>query len=137
MKKAMITIEVLVAMLILFLVIATSFSNISFFNILNEKKKTYEDTYMNVLSIKDKLSLTLCTTTMRQEGTFNNISYIATCDKEKELRTFTMGMELDDPSGNVGRYLIKLYTITLELQEEKSNKAYSYLLTRSEKINDE
>lgn len=131
----MITIEVLVAMLILFLVIATSFTNIKFYNIMNEKKLTYEDTYMDVLSLKDKLSETLCQSALKKEGTFNGIHYVASCQKEKELKTFEMGIEPDDPSGNIGNYLIKLYRVTLVLDTKKFDKTYNYYITKAEQLN--
>lgn len=134
MKKAMITIEVLVAMLILFLVITTSFSNIKFYNIMNDKKRAYEDTYMNVLSIKDKISSTICKTMLKEEGNFNDVHFIATCQKLKELRTFRLGMELGDPSGNIGNYLMKLYEVTLVLNGEKYEKVYTYSVTQAEQL---
>ena len=135
MKKAMITIEVLVSLLILFLVIATSFSNIKFFNIMIEKKTNYEDEYMAVLSIRDKLSSTICKTVMKQEGDLNNFHYKATCEKIKELKTFSKGFEDGDKSGNIGNYIIRLYQVTLELQNNTYEKQHSYYITRSEKLN--
>ena len=65
MKKAMITIEVLVSMLILFLIISTSFESMKFFNILTQKKENYEDQYIAVLSVKDKISNTICKTSLK------------------------------------------------------------------------
>ena len=53
MKNAIITIEVLVALLILFLVIASSTNTIKFFQIIENKKVTIEDEYMIVLNIKE------------------------------------------------------------------------------------
>ena len=102
---------------------------------MNEKKRTYEDTYMDVLSLKDKLSATLCESTLEEEGTFNNIHYIASCQKEEELKTFNLGMELGDPSGNIGNYLIKLYRVSLVLDTKKSEKTYNYYVTKAEQLN--
>ncbi len=130
----MITIEVLVSMLILFLVIATSFENIKFFNMLNEKKLSYEEQYITVLSLKDKLSLTVCKTSQREEGEFNGFTYIATCEKKKELRSFEKGFDIDDPSGNIGNYLIKLYEVNLQLKQGRINKIYHYIIIRSDKL---
>jgi len=101
---------------------------------MNEKKRTYEDAYMDVLSLKDKLSATLCKSTLKEEGTFNDIHYIASCQKEKELRTFKLGMELNDPSGNIGNYLIKLYTVNLIIGTKKSEKTYNYYVTKAEQL---
>ena len=134
MKKAMITIEVLISMLILFLVLATYFSNIKFFNLMIEKKVNYEDEYITVLSLKDKLSSTICKTSLKEEDDFNGFHYIASCEKVKELRTFVKGFEEDDLSGNIGNYLLKLYKVNLGLQKGKFSKQNSYYITISEKI---
>jgi len=125
----MITIEVLVSMLILFLVIATSFSNIKFFNILNEKKESYEEQYVTVLSLKDKLSSTICKTSLNQEGSYNGFSYNVTCTKEKELRTYVVDRENYTESGNYGNRLMQLYKVELELFKEKYTRKYSYYKT--------
>ncbi len=135
MKKAMITIEVLVSMLILFLVVATSFSNIKFFNIINEKKDGYEEHYMNVLSLKDKLSSTICQTLQKQEGEFNGYSFLATCEKVQELRTYMKAIEDDEVSGNVGFHMMKLYKVTLNLKKENFSKEQSYYMTVAQKLN--
>ena len=134
MKKAMITIEVLISMVILFLVVATSFSNIKFFNMLNDKKSIYEEEYINILSIKDKLSSSICKTTQISEGLFNNYKYIATCTKVRELRTYIKDSEDDALSGNKGNYLIKLYNIELNIKHENISKRHSYNLTVNKKL---
>jgi len=134
MKKAMITIEVLVSMLILFLVIATSFENIKFFNIMSDKKISYEDEYMSVLSLKDKLSNTICKTSLKETGVFNTYDYSATCENIKELRTFKKAFELNDPSGNIGRYLMKLYKVNLDLTKGNFTKTFSYYVTVGQKL---
>ncbi len=134
MKKAMITIEVLVSLLILFLVIATSVTSIKFFNIQVKKKNSYENSYINILSIKDKISQTVCKNSLQSSGEFNTFHYIARCEKIKELKTFRKGFELNEASGNVGNYLIKLYKVTLELEKESYHKQHSYLIMLHEKL---
>jgi len=136
-KHAMITIEVLVSMLILFLVIATSFENIKFFTIMTDKKAEYEENYMNVLSLKDKLSSTICKTHQSQSGEFNAYKYEARCEKVKELRSFSKGFEIGDPSGNFGNYNMKLYKVTLLLKQDNREKLFQYYLTIGEKITDD
>ena len=89
---------------------------------------------MNVLSIKDKISSTICKTTLKEEGTFNEVHFIATCQKEKELKTFKLGMELGDPSGNIGNFLIKLYEVTLVIESKKDEKIYNYHVTQAEQL---
>jgi len=137
MKKAMITIEVLVSMLILFLVISTSFSSIKFFNIMSIKKQDYENEYMLVLSLRDKLSQTICKTSLYEDGKFNGYSYTASCDKVKELRTFVSGDEETSISGNIGKYSIQLYKVNLVLSKKNYFKKNNYYVTRSIKVNED
>lgn len=134
MKKAMITIEVLVAMLILFLVISTSFTSIKFFNMQIEKRATYEDKYINFLTLKDKLSKQICKNSMISNGTFNGLSYRVRCEKVKELKTFRKGFELGEVSGNLGNYLITLHKVTLDIEKNNVIQSQSYFLTRGKKI---
>ena len=136
-KNAMITIEVLVSMLILFLVIATSFENIKFFTILNDKKTYYEDNYINVLSLKDKLSTTICKTQESQSGEFNGYEFQAQCEKLKELRTYTKGFDIGDPSGNIGNYMMTLYKIKLLIKKENIEKKFTYYTTIGKRLIDE
>lgn len=130
----MITIEVLISMLILFLVIATSFSNIKFFNIINHKKQTYEELYITVQSLKDKLSSNICQTSLAEEGEFNGFTYVATCTKIQELKTYITATEDDEISGNYGNTLMQLYKITLTLRDDAFEKEYNYYKTISRKL---
>ncbi len=134
MKKAMITIEVLVSLLILFLVIATSFSNIKFFNIMIEKKVTYEDEYITVLSLRDKLSSSICQTSFKEENDFNGFHYIASCEKVKELKSFIKGSEDSDISGNIGTSLISLYRINLKINKNNYEKTHTYLFVQTKRL---
>lgn len=135
MKKAMITIEVLISLLILFLVISTSVTNIKFFNLMIDKKTSYEEEYIAVLSLKDRLSGRLCESTLEERDTINGFEYTATCEKIKESRSFKKGFELGEPSGNFGNHLIKLYKIDIELQKGSFKSNHNYLVTLSEKLN--
>lgn len=134
MKKAMITIEVLISMLILFLVIATSFSSIKFFNIQIDKRQLYEEKYINILSLKDKLSSTICKTSFSQEGILNGYEYSANCTKIKELRTYKKAFEDDEVAGNFGNFMIKLYRVNVTLKKGNRSQNENYLITRSEKL---
>ncbi len=133
MKQAMITIEVLGSMLILFLVIATSFENIKFFNIMHEKKLTYEENYIAVLSLKEKLASTICKQNSFKEGEFNSYTYTATCTKKKELRSYFDATEDDEVSGNTGGDLLSLYEVQLKLTKNSREKEYIYHILTDKK----
>ncbi len=130
MKKSMITIEILVSMLILFLVIVTSTTSIKFFQTVNKQKSNYEDKYIAVLSLKDKLSSTICISKFQDEGLWNAFQYRATCEKMQELKSFDKSFGSYKTSGNTGNYLMHLYKVRLSIQ----NKHYSYYVTQGEKL---
>lgn len=134
MKKAMITIEVLVAMLILFLVITSSFENIKFFNIMSKKKENYEDIYIAVLNIKAKYENIICKTSLKEEGILNGFNYILTCNKEKELNNYVKRIDLTDVSGNIGNYVMRLYKVSINLQKANNKQVFSYYIVRGNKI---
>lgn len=129
MKKAMITIEALVALLILFLAIATSVETIKFFQIIEKKKISIEDEYMIVLNIKSKLSNKICKNYLKKEGELNGYTYKATCKRLEELRSYKIGFDIGDPSGNTGRYLMKFYEVDLVIKKDDYNKSYVYYVT--------
>ncbi len=126
MKKAMITIEVLISLMILMIVIASSTSAVKFFHMAGAKKQTYEDIYITVLSIKDKIEPLICNTTMYANGKLNAYNYTATCKQEKSLREYKPPFNIGDPSGNIGQNIINLYEVTLTLTKEKLSKHYVY-----------
>ena len=134
MKKAMLTIEVLVALLILFLVIAASTTSLKSFGIINHKKNDYEKEYMVVLSIKDMLHDKICVSSMSQMGTFDGYSYKAECEKIKELRSYKKAFELGDPEGNIGPYIMRLYKINLHISKNRFIKNYVYYVTTGAKF---
>ena len=135
MKRAMITIEVLVALLILFLVIAASTNSIKFFQMVNGKKNNIENEYMIVLNVRDILAHQICSHSQRAEGSFDNYTYTATCEKQKEIRSYQKGFDIGDPSGNIGNYLMDLYKVHLEIKKANFDKQYIYYITNGEKLN--
>ena len=130
MKKSMITIEILVSMLILFLVIVTSTSSIKFFQTVNKQKTNYEDQYIAVLSLKDKLSSTVCISKFQDEGVWNDLAYRVTCEKIQELKSFKKVLLYDEESGNIGNHIMQLYKVQLSLEK----KNYSYYITHGKKL---
>jgi len=135
MKKAMLTIEVLVALLILFLVIAGSTTIMKSFQIVNKQKNQYEKEYMVVLSIKDLLSSRhICVSKLSQEGNYDGFSYKAECTKIKELRNYKKPLDYGGKEGNIGSYLLKLYKVDLDIKQGKFNKNFTYYITVGDKV---
>jgi hypothetical protein len=134
MKKAMLTIEVLVALLILFLVITSSTMSLKSFGIINNKKSQYEKEYMSVLNIKDILQDDICVKSMTKTGKFDGYTYKAQCAKEKELRNYQKAFEIGDPEGNIGSYMIRLYKVNLHVSKGRLSKNYIYHLTTGARV---
>ena len=126
----MMTVEVLVAMLILFLAIAMSMSSIRFLSDVEKRKEAYQNRYMTVLSLKDKLTES-CLSSQSQEGNFNGHDYRVQCTKLKELKNFHIALDTDDVSGNYGSYLMQLYQMELFLMEGTREHRYAYYITKN------
>lgn len=130
----MLTIEVLVALLILFLAIMLSASSIKFFNQIIFQQQRYEDIYILTSSIKEKISSKICKESKYLEDEFNNIAFIATCSLIKEKRGFreyyddTKKEFISDFSGN---YIYQIYRVNLTINE----KTNSYLITTYKSLN--
>ena len=132
----MITIEVLIAMLILFLVIASSFENIKFFTNLTKQQDTYENYYINVLNIKAKYANSICKRdNMKKEGEINGFQYTLICKEVQELRNYKNIFDTNDKSGNIGQYMMKIFRIDLQLKNIEQKKDFYYFITRSELSN--
>ena len=125
----MITIEVLISMLILFMVIATSIATIKQLKIVREQQIKHDDLYMLVLNVKDYIDGEICSTKQVMEGEFDGYRYRAVCRKENELRSYVKAFEEGDVEGNTGNKLVQFYAITLNLKKKKVDRSYLYFKT--------
>jgi len=126
MSRAFITIEVLVAMLILFLTIATLSTTSKFFTTTKIKKEQYEAYYRAFLNIKDKLSQQPCES---RQGSFNDFSYTLTCNTIKQLRNYQPAFDEDDKAGNIGPFLYHLNKNRLTITKKNLTKSITYFST--------
>lgn len=126
MNKAFITIEVLVAMVILFLSIATLSTSTKFFTTVKIKKANYEEYYRTFLNVKDKLLQKPCAT---QSGEYNNFSYKLTCKTEKNLRNYRPAFDEGDPEGNIGPFVYELNKNILTLSRANISRSIEYYTT--------
>jgi len=125
----MITIEVLISLLILFLVIATSITTIKQLYIIRKKQVDYENVYRVVLNIKDSIQENICRKTMSKEGMQNGFQYIVSCKKIDELKNYKTENEINGEKGNIGNFLLELYQVTLQVQQDTFQKKYYYYKT--------
>lgn len=126
MSRAFITIEVLVAMLILFLTIATLSTTSKFFTTTKIKKEQYEAYYRAFLNIKDKLSQQPCES---HQGSFNDFSYTLTCNTIKQLRNYQPAFDEGDEAGNIGPFLYHLNKNRLTITKKNLTKSITYFTT--------
>jgi len=126
----MITIEVLIAMLILFLVIAMSFEQIKFFTNIVSKQRNFEDEYLVVSDILQKNNLTICKNNLQVQGRDGSYQYELRCTKIEELKNYVFD-SVKMQAGNIGNRMVQLYKIELNLKKNKREKKYYYYVTRT------
>jgi hypothetical protein len=126
----MITVEVLVSMLILFLVIATSSITIRHFLLVQRQQVRHEEVYSAVLSVQDWLDThQLCYHIQEIHGTLDGFDFTATCQLIKENRSYQKSYdEAADKmiEGNTGPWLIRLYRVELDLRDGVKTYQYHY-----------
>jgi len=122
----MITVEVIISLLILFMVIATSSVTIKQLFLINKQQSNHENLYIELLNVKDYIDEEVCQKDQDISGDLNGFHFVATCQKVNELKSFVKD---EDREGNLGNYLITLYKVTLSLQKENIDKKYQYYKT--------
>ena len=126
MKSAMITIEVLISLLILFMVVATSVTTIKHLNFVQMQQVKYEDVYRVLINVKDYIDADICQKKRLMSGTFNDFKYKAQCIQEFEKRKYVKAFEQGDPEGNIGNVLAILSKVVITLKKNNFKKKYSY-----------
>ncbi len=122
----MITIEVLISLLILFMVVATSVTTIKHLNLVQTQQVRYEDVYRALINIKDYIDADICQEKRVMSGTFNDFDYKAQCTQELEKRKYVKAFEQGEPEGNVGDVMAILSKVTITLKKDNFKKEYSY-----------
>ncbi len=122
----MITIEVLVSLLILFMVIATSVTTIKHLNLAQVQQVRYEDVYRALINIKDYIDADICQKKRSMNGTFNDFEYKAECIQELEKRKYVKAFEKGEVEGNVGDVMAILSKVVITLKKNNFKKEYSY-----------
>jgi len=125
----MITIEILISMVILFMVIATSVTTLKHLKIIQKQQMNHEDFYIAVLNIKDYIEDKICIKQTNIQGSLSGYSFNAVCEKEEALQNFKKALDEGDSTGNIGNKLISLYKVTLNLQNENVEKEILYYKT--------
>ena len=133
MHRGMMTVEVLVALLILFLTVSMTLSGVKFLTGVEQRKEGYQERYMTVLSLKERL-MHLCAVQGSDSGRFDGYDYRASCTKVTEMRNFRVALDTEDVAGNFGRYSMQLYRMELSLSDGSGEQRYGYYVTESRAV---
>jgi len=134
MKKGFTIIEILIAMMVLFVSIA--FVNISMkaFNNYQKKSNNYQNFYITALSLKDWIS----EQSFNQNeyvGKLNGIKYVIKIKALIHRKNYRFDPEQPEESGNYGKFLITLYKLNMTLSEGSMIQDYSFILTKQKLLN--
>lgn len=134
MRKAVITIEVLISMLILFLVVATSVTALKHSFLVELKKDKYQSYYYIFFNIKSSIESEICQSKQYLEGRIDDFVFSATCYRKKRLLSYVKSLEPDEPYGNIGPVQYTLYEIKINLRKGLYDEVYTYYKTIAEQI---
>jgi len=131
-KKAFTIVEILIAMLILFMAITFSSISIKAFNKYQKQSKKHQMFYVTSLSLKEKMSSIKEFKVPQYQGTLNGMDYIIKIKKLLSKQNYIMG--IDGIGRNNGDFMITLYRVTITLETQKKEKTYSFLLSKQKRI---
>ena len=116
MRRAIITIEVLIALVIIFaaiVLVSSTARSLAHFSI---RKERYIDRYVTILSLAEKLHNEPLKQPETINGTLNGFDFTLDCRLAHSRKTYTVTEE--GQSGNIGDFLVKLYHCTISLEKE-------------------
>jgi len=133
MKKGFTVIEILIAMMVLF--IAIGFVNISIkaFNGYQRKSVVYQNFYITALSLKDLMETKPLDKQNSYRGTLNGIEYKILIKELIRKKNYIVDME-QAIGKNDGNFFIILYQLEMTLKIRSRVKKYTYYLTRDKII---
>lgn len=131
-RKAFVTIEILIAMVIGFLAILMLTASIKSLHKVEMQKKLYQNLYISVLSLKDKIRAKSCIENSTLNGSINGFSYNIICDEKKVINNYQSyydEMQNKMVGGYWGIYEIHLFRVTINIKKSSFNKSYSFYQT--------
>ena len=130
--KAFTIIEILIAMLVLFTAIAFLNISIKAFNSYQRKSQYYQDLYITVLSLKDRMDSLTQFHQLEYKGELNGIRYNISIKELRKNRNYIVSQ--DGIGQNNGDFMITLYQLNMNLTKNNQSKVYKFLLTKQKKI---
>ncbi len=115
MRRAVITIEVLIALAIIFAAIVLVSSTARSLANFSIRKERYIDRYVTILSLAEKLHNEPLKRPETLKGTLNGYDYTLDCRLAESRKTY--GTDEFGHAGNIGNFLVKLYRCTIRLEK--------------------
>ncbi len=128
MRKAMITIEILISMMILFIVILASVNTIKHLKMIYMQQIHHENLFVEVLNIKQLLSSDICKKFKEKRGVSNGYEYAVKCHKLTEKRSYIKDTERE-LYGNHGNTMVEMFRVDLVVKNRRfknMQKVYQY-----------
>ena len=123
-------VEVLVASIILFLSIVTVTLAYKQYESYRLKQEKYENIYINVISLTNKiLSKNIVTPSFEETGKINGIAYKIMANMISSKRNYVYGFSAQS-SGNKGNFMLKLYKVTIQIY----NSTFTFYKTEFIKV---
>jgi len=134
MKKGFTIMEILIAMMVLFVAIAFVNISIKAFNTYQRKSQSYQNLYITALSLKDWIS-TKPFDQKEYAGNLNAIEYTITIKELIHKKNYYFDSEEPSKSGNYGDFLVTLYSLKMILSDGNLVHKYDFFITKEKSLN--
>jgi prepilin-type N-terminal cleavage/methylation domain-containing protein len=135
MRRGFTIIEILIAMLILFMAIIFVNMSIKAFNSYQRKAEIYQNFYITALSLKDWVEVQDLGNKKSYNGVLNGINYNINIDIVAKMRNYIVYTEGGGMGSNSGNFYIILYRLRMTLKSDIRAKEYSFYLTKQKITN--
>ena len=136
-KKAFVTIEILVAMVIGFMAIIMLTSSIKSLQKVSIQQELYQDLYISVLSIKNIIKAKECMNNPTLSGEINGFKYNIKCREIKAQKNYIENLNpitFQDEGGNKGIFMIYLFRVDIDIQKNGLDKTYSFYQSEQKRL---
>ena len=136
-KKAFVTIEILVAMVIGFLAIIMLTTSIKSLQKVSIQQELYQDLYISVLSIKNIIKAKECMNNPTLNGEINGFKYNIRCREIKAQKNYIDSINpitFQEDGGNKGIFMIYLFRVDINIQKYGLDKSYSFYQSEQKRL---
>lgn len=136
-RRAFVTVEILIAMVIGFLAIIMLSASVKSLQKITLQQRLYEDLYTTVLSLSDTIKAKECRKNPTLEGRLNGFDYTVVCDQKKVMKNYQESYDettYEDIGGNFGIFMIYLFEVTIEVRQGGVKKTYRFYQSEQERL---